>query len=202
MSRFAAFASAPAFALAAALSAAPAAQAATVGIVDLDARIHVKDDGAGVLNPVLLFLDAGDYAVTPEAGTFTAWNAWFKNGGTANCQGAFCAKGYVNGYSFYTPDSADAPLATFFGGTGDAVRKAWRTPELALDAAVGAVFTLASAQNVAFLISDTPVRDNSGGMTLRVESLSPAAIPVPAAAPMLLAALGALAVAARRRARA
>ena len=197
MSRIAALA-APAL-FAAALAAAPAAEAATVGVVDLDARIHVKDDGKGVLNPVLLFLDAGDYVVTPEAGAFTAWNAWFKKGGTASCQGDFCAKGYVNGYAIYTPDSADILLAGFSAGTGDADRKAWRTPELALDAAVTAFFTLTSAQNVAFVIRDTPVTDNSGGMTLRVDSVAP--IPVPAAAPLLVAALGALGVAARRRAR-
>jgi hypothetical protein len=166
--------------------------------VDLDARRDVDQPGTKHDSPVFVMLSAGTYQVTPVAGTFTAWNAWSTRGDTTNCVGDACTKGWLNDWSVFTPDSADLPFQTLSQGTGVAGRRAWRTAELALANARGLQFTLLGDQRVGFAISDTPIRDNSGGMSLSVAAMP--AIPLPAAGLLLLSGLGGLILFARRRA--
>lgn len=183
--------------LAASLFAAAPALAVTVATVDLDARVNVR--GGSLDNPVFLFLEAGDYVVTPYAGTFTAWNAWSSSGGTAGCVGDACAKGWVNNWSIFTPDSAAVPFTLLSQGSGVPGRGAFRTADLALDAALSFAFTLIAPERVGFVIADVPVHDNMGGVSLRVEGTGPTVIPVPPALGLILGAFAGLWLFARRR---
>jgi hypothetical protein len=172
------------------LGALPAA-AVTVATVDLDARVHVR--GGNLDNPVFVLLDAGEYTVTPVAGTYTAWNAWFPGGGTSGCSGTACAKGWVNSWSIFTPDSTTLPFQKFGQGTGVPGKAAFSTAALALTDAVSFVFTLLAPERVGFVIADVPVTDNTGGMSLRIDRTDPpAAIPLPPALALMLGGLGAL----------
>ena len=186
-----------ALALATGLLAAAPSGAATITIVDLDARVNVR--GGGLDNPVFVLLEAGDYTVAAMAGTFTAWNAWFTTGGTAGCVGDACAKGWVNNWSIFTPDSATVPYTVLAQGTGQPGRNAWRTPELALAAAKSFAFTLLAPERVGFVIADTPVTDNTGGMSLQIDRADPAVIPLPPALGLILGAFAGLWLFGRRR---
>jgi hypothetical protein len=165
--------------------------------IDLDARENGAP-GMGNADPVFLQLSAGNHAVVPISGRFTAWNAWSSRGNVTDCEGDACRKGWVNNWSIFTPDSGDIPFLTLSSGTGDADRRAWRTPELALANALGLTFTLSQTQRVGFAIRDNPVRDNIGGMSLSVSSMP--VIPLPAAGILLLTGLGGLVLMSRRRA--
>jgi hypothetical protein len=176
--------------LAGCLAALPAA-AVTVAAVDLDARVHVR--GGNLDNPVFVLLDAGEYTVTPVAGTFTAWNAWFPGGGTSGCSGTACARGWVNNWSIFTPDSPTLPFQRFGQGTGVPGKAAFSTADLALSSAVSFMFTLLAPERVGFVIADVPVKDNAGGLSLRVDRTDPpAAVPLPPALALMLGGLGAL----------
>lgn len=172
------------------LGALPAA-AVTVATVDLDARVHVR--GGNLDNPVFVLLGAGEYTVTPVAGTYTAWNAWFPAGGTSGCSDTACAKGWVNNWSIFTPDSGTLPFLTLAQGTGVPGKGAFSTADLALSSALSYVFTLLAPERVGFVIADVPVKDNTGGMSLQIDRTEqPTVVPLPPAIAMMLGGLGAL----------
>ncbi|HDY85511.1 hypothetical protein LCGC14_0635610 [marine sediment metagenome] len=145
-------------------------------VVDLTAKTNTN------LNPVELFLTAGTYSVNPFAGIFTSWNAW---SATSGCNGAGenCSKGWINSYSFETPETGVNFISNL---------SRYATPELALLNAISTTFTLLSDATVKFFIRDTNYKDNTGGMSLNVSAIS--AVPLPAAifllAPALLAFMG------------
>lgn len=173
--------------LAAALALALSASAASAATVNLNSMTNTKTPGAGEV----LTLGPGEYVVTPIDGRddngFIAWNAW-SNNPVENCDadGANCRKGWLTNYAYR------------IGGLDPVLKSSgvFATPQKALDNAKIATFTLTATETVEFFISDSNYGDNDGGVSLRVSQ-----VPVPAAAGLLVAALGGLGIARRRRGR-
>lgn len=128
-------------------------------------------------NPVQVYLEAGDYDVTPIIDEYTSWSAWSN------------LRAWINNYSL-SSDEFSAYTVT------DGVKYA--TAELAFANALSTSFTLASAGYVYFFISDSPYSDNSGGMSLDV-SLSDVSVPEPATFFLLGSSLLGLASIGRRK---
>jgi hypothetical protein len=119
-------------------------------------------------------LAAGWWKVTPIANPndYDAWTAWSYI--------KLPIKGWMNTY-----DISSTELGTL--NEGDNIRYA--TDAEALAAATSVIFELTAADTVSFLITDSPLSDNKGGMTLRItESRAPSTVPAPGA--LLLGALG------------
>jgi hypothetical protein len=135
-----------------------AGNAYSASIINIDARTN------SAVNPVVMFLAAGTYEVTPignsDGGAYNAWNPW-----------GFVIMphyGWINDH--YAISSSQ-----FSYLIGDA-RIRYATDLQALSNAVGTSFTLAEDGNVNFYIYDTDYSDNIGGMSLLVNS-----VPIPAA---------------------
>lgn len=141
----------------------------------------VNLDSTNSNNATTLSLTAGTYNVSAFAGTYTAWNAW---GYIKGCDGngANCSQGWINNYSIETPETGAFRISD--GGR-------YATASLALLNALSTSFTLLSDTTVTFFIKDKPYSDNKGGMSL---TISPSAVPIPAAAflfaPALLGFMG------------
>lgn len=129
-------------------------------IVDINAKTNTTT------NPVIMFFDAGTYDVTPigvaDGGEYNAWNAWI--GGSNPPSNA----GWLNSYSL---SSDEFPAYTVSDNT-----TRYSTDLLALSNALGTSFTLSSAGNVNFFITDSAYWDNVGGISLDVNP-----VPIPAA---------------------
>jgi hypothetical protein len=157
-----------------------AATAASATVVNLDAKVDRQADGG----TVFLELNAGKYSVSPfdntGAGGFDAWNAWSRT--TCNDEGV-CTRGWLTNYAIRIGN----------GDTMDFRSGVFKTPELALENAVTATFTLDEMETVAFFINDSNFRDNKGGVSLQVSE-----VPLPAGVVLLLTGVGGLAIAKRR----
>jgi hypothetical protein len=134
-------------------------------------------------NGVTLSLTAGSYLVSYDSG---AWNAWSSVSG---CDASHhCATGWLNQFSIVPTIDA----ASFFA---DGV--VWETAALAEangKAMSPLTLTLSADQMVKIYIGDFPYYDNQGGITVSI-----AAVPEPETYAMLLAGLGLLGFAARRK---
>jgi hypothetical protein len=134
-------------------------------------------------NGVTLSLSAGSYLVSFDAG---AWNAW---GSVTGCDVSHhCANGWLNQFSVVPTVDAGSDF-------GDGVK--WETAALAEangQAMSPLMLTLSADQMVKIYIPDSPYYDNQGGITVSI-----AAVPEPETYAMLLAGLGLLGFAARRR---
>lgn len=131
-------------------------------------------------NPVVLHLDAGTYEVVPigvaDGGAYNSWNAWGYVG--------LPDRGWINNYSLSSDEFEAYTISD--GGR-------YATDLIALENAQSTSFTLTSAGDVSFFITDRPYSDNLGGMSLDVN-----AVPVPGAVLCLFSGLIVL-VATRRR---
>ena len=152
------------------------ANAIPVTMVDIDAMIN------DTANTVDRNLAAGTYRVevigTADGGAYNAWNAWGKTscGNTAGCDrtGATKYKGWLNKYSFASSDLVDVringALASPTAGMRYDVNPYMAFPDelSALAQAWTAMFTLNTASVVSFMITDSFLTDNLGGMSLKV----------------------------------
>jgi hypothetical protein len=137
-------------------------------IINLNART------ATTANPVVLTLDTGSYLVTPigtaDGGLYNAWNAW----GYVSLP----RYGWINSYSIASPELGVV-------SSGDGIKYA--TAIQALQHAAEVQFILTYAQDVRFYIADSPYSDNTGGMSLLLNSETPS---VPAPGAILLGTIG------------
>jgi len=172
-------------------------------------------------------LAAGTYTVSFVKGAYTAWNPWGTvsgcNGSGENCSSGWSISlGIDFGFGTSNFSHSDGYQYGQLGVTGD--NHNYATPEQALaqiqtaslvyaplpqasDAnaylPVGGPisFTLASAQSVNFFMLDYPYGDNAGGVSIQLDDGIGAnpAVPEPASWAMLIAGLGAVGAAMRRR---
>ncbi len=131
-------------------------------------------------------LEAGDYVVTVESGS---WNAW----GATDCSGV-CVKGTATGwlteFSFSSPSITNAMMdgePIVFGGAAVGYKVepgfVYEDPYAATENQPLVTFSLATAEDVDFFIVDFPVQSNIGAMWLNV---SPVAQAVPAGSELSL----------------
>lgn len=159
-------------------------------IVNLDSRLIGE---LGVGTPVTLALTAGDYTVTPVSSSstpgalFTAWSAWAVNGGCG--LNGLCDQGFLNGYRVNTLDDPDVTVWD---------NLVYQTEASAFANAISYNFTLLTAGTVDFYLIDGAglLGDNRGGVSL---SVAASTIPVPAALPLFLSAIGGLGLIGWRR---
>jgi hypothetical protein len=127
-------------------------------IVNLNART------TQTTTPVTVYLDAGNYTVTPispaQGGLYTAWNPWGKwisSGEGCLADGSGCTKGFVSNYY----------LSGDFGSVSQGNGR-WLTADLALANAGARTFTLSKPSQVNFYVRDSVYTDNTGGISLHV----------------------------------
>lgn len=151
---------------------------ANAAIIDINAKTNTTT------NPVSLLFDAGTYEVKPigvaDGGNYNAWNAWA--GGSNPPDYA----GWINKYSLSSGEF-DAYSVT------DGI--IYATDLLALSNALSTSFSLTSAGEVNFFITDNPYWDNLGGISLYVSPAGDEQFPVPEPATMLLFGVGLVMVA-------
>lgn len=166
-------------------------------VIDIDATVNDQN------NMISQYLDAGTYTVNVIDGQFQSWTAW--NVSQLNCADVTgCVQtspttntGWLTDYviksDYLTAISVDGVALTatnttpqtlgsyFFSGTDTYFRyddvMVYSTAAAALAAAETVTFTLSQGGYVQFGIKDTPITDNSGGLSLEVQE-----VPVPAAA--------------------
>ncbi len=130
-------------------------------IITLEANLNDFD------NSVSALFTAGTYDVTVIDGAWWAWSTpgiTYLNGEIEH--------GWLNNYSFKSDEFDPVVLSS---------RPRYATVEDALANAIVSTFTIANDGYVDFYISDYPISDNTGGLTLEVASA-----PVPEPATMLL----------------
>lgn len=143
-------------------------------VVDLDAQKNVRPNLPEPIwstpNDIVLTLDAGEWTVSPFAGTYTAWNNW--SGGPPS------HSGWLSQYSI---DIGNNGFSQADGDIGDPAQGSsgfFSTPQEALANAQSVTFTLANATSVAFfLAADSVPGDNLGGLSLQVTSTVPSPEP-------------------------
>jgi hypothetical protein len=153
------------------------ANAIPLNLVNIDAGIN------DVSNTIDLNLAAGTYRIeaigTADGGAFNAWNAW---GTRINCHdtdgcdrtGSKKYMGWLNKFSFASPDLADVKVngvtaSTSAGNRYDVNSKMAFPDELsALAHAWSAMFTINTASTISFMITDSLLKDNVGGISLNV----------------------------------
>ncbi len=99
-------------------------------------------------NPIKLTLKAGEYNLSIESG---AWSPW------------------SDGHGWITQVSAKTTVTGEAQTFGSAV---YPTPEEALANSTSAILSLESDSSVIFFITDTPITDNIGGVTVLIEKLN------------------------------
>lgn len=178
-------------ALAAATAAAAALAAAPAGaqVINLDAQTTTT------AAPYTQLLGAGTYQVfdvgpADAAGAlFEAWNPWGAGTGAGGCDtgGTNCAYGWYRRWYMDFGAGATGNNSGFFSSPALALAGAKTDDPIS--------FTLLAPTTVSFWIADSPYYDNAGGV-----SLSIAAVPEPETWALMMAGLGLLGFAARRRA--
>ena len=144
-------------------------------------------DATNPFNGATLNLAAGDYQITYVSG---AWNPWGTNPSGCDNAGQCSGVGWYNAFTWTTTSGS----TTFWDG----IR--WQNSTLAEVSGQNHSpinFTLSQTQAVNFYIGDNPYYDNSGGISL---SVTPAPVPLPAAAWLLGSGLLGLFGMARRKA--
>jgi hypothetical protein len=142
-------------------------------------------DSTNQYNAVTLALDAGSYEVSYLSG---GWNPWGSPVDGCDVNGANCAHGWYN--AFFIDNTAYASAGNFFASQSLASAAGQAMSPIS--------FSLAAATNVVFSIKDWPYSDNAGGISLSVNSVT-APVPEPETYAMMLAGLGLLGFAGRRR---
>lgn len=170
-----------------------------VNIVNIDSSVNDTS------SPVTIFLEAGTYEVTPigieQGGAWDGWNAW---GDTTCMEPTGCLAspttwGWLNAYVVISPElvavtiegrpltpGSFAPASEqgsggyFLKGSSNALyrvfaEKVYADARSALSASHHSTFAIANAGVVGFSISDNPLIDNLGGMSLQVTRRSNAA---------------------------
>lgn len=173
---------------AAALLFATSAQAV---IINISATSNTVPPGTNLIE---LALGPGDYSIevigTAEGGAYNAWSAWNEPHTCAIdpgvCNPGPGVTGWLNSYAFASPGGGIAATPV-----GDGL--VYNNPGLANAAAIDSSFSLANAATVSFYITDFPVTDNSGGISLNVTQ-----VPEPLSVLMLGVALVGLASGRRR----
>jgi hypothetical protein len=123
--------------------------------------VHISAKTSGIKEPISVELPAGTYTVEVigknDGGIYEAWKPWFYKS-KQNKQGKW-EKGWVNKYSINADEIEEITIdnGIIYG-----------TPEEALKNASGCEFTIKQKSLVKFYIKDSPMFDNSGGISLRV----------------------------------
>lgn len=165
-------------------------------VVNLDGRANASTDGSAAKT---LNLGAGTYKVTFTLGDYMAFSRWSSNAG---CDGAgtHCGQGWessaviaVGGQSFYFGDS-DGNGG--YGPNPDGSYYASAAQSFAHAGIYSQLFTLGAAGDVSFYIFDDKLRDNRGGISLSLTSVS---VPEPAGWPFLLLGFSAIGLLAYKR---
>ncbi|MBV6409069.1 MAG: hypothetical protein EFKGCFLK_02691 [Rhodocyclaceae bacterium] len=168
---------------AAALAAAPAG----AQVINLDAQTTTT------AAPYTQLLGAGTYQVfdvgpADAAGAlYDAWNPWGAGAGGCNISGSGCSWGWYRRWYMNFGGGEVGNNSGFFSSAALALAGAKTDDPFS--------FTLLAPTTVSFWIADSPYYDNAGGV-----SLSIAAVPEPETWALMMAGLGLLGFAARRRA--
>jgi len=155
-------------------------------IVDINA---LSDTG------ITLNLSPGTYVAIPigiaGGGVYDAWNGLPGTTNGCDADGKNCQDGWTTRFEV---SSASLGVLDFNPPDGN-----FLTAAIALENAISGVFTLTVAEAVRFRVLDNPADygDNVGGVSLSVSQ-----VPLPAALPLFLAALGGLGLFGWRRRRA
>lgn len=146
--------------------------------------INIDATKSGLNSPVKKYLSAGTYEVIPVSGKFEAWTAWdlsnpkatvCGNGNGCNRNGSD-VKGWLNSYGFQSLDLVDVIInGIIVAPEIDGLYKVNQSKDIlyadagsALANAWGAEFTLTKAGYVSFMVPDSNLGDNDGGMSLHV----------------------------------
>lgn len=166
-----------------------AASAATA--FDIDARTDASNttDRSVSANFQALTLTRGTYRIMPvdrgAAGGFTALNVW-NNVRGCDAVGAGCSKGWlwivdvISDGNNLMPSKDDAGTSSRFRLTTDIFSTAGAAFSDA-DANGPALFSLLADDTVYFGLTDTPIRDNIGGVSFDLERVGAVPLPLPAA---------------------
>jgi hypothetical protein len=127
-------------------------------------------------------LTAGWYNITPvaagtggTAGTLDAWKAWIDV--------ALPGQGWLNKYNISGATLTGSPIVA-----GDGIKYA--SAAAALAAAVPTLINLSADGSIDLTLTDSPRKDNIGGMTLDITAAKEPVNPIPAPAGLLLAGIG------------
>jgi predicted small secreted protein len=128
-----------------------------------DILVNISANSTLPDNPVVVRLDPGTYAVKPvgkaDGGVYDAWKPWCWQERQDKGGWVF---GWVNNYQI----SSDQ-FAAITKGDG----MVYGSAAEALSHAQDAEFTLATTGDVRFFLTDSPVFDNDGGVSLRISRL-------------------------------
>ena len=172
--------------------------AAPVGatVVNLDGQANASTDGSTAKS---VNLGAGTYKVMFTQDDYTAFSRWNGNAG-CDAGGTHCRQGWessavitVGAQTFYFGDS-DGNGG--YGPNPDGSYYASAAQSFAHAGIYSHLFTLGAAGNVSFYIFDDQLRDNRGGISLSITSVS---VPEPAGWPFLLVGFSAIGLLAYKR---
>lgn len=146
--------------------------------------VNMDAEKNGYSKPVKRTLAAGTYEIIPVSGKYDAWTAWDLSnpkhpvcGDTNGCDRSGSGPkiiGWLNSYGFESPYLVDVTINGLAAtpASGDLYKvnpeMAYPDADSALAHAWSAEFTLTKASTVNFMVLDSNVHDNAGGISLHV----------------------------------